>query len=85
MACTGWTWEQVVWETDLPQLQAMYRYWAAHPPLHMMVAAYLGIKDATVAPQDPDAALADAAQHMPVNSLSATEFDDLLRQQGLTT
>lgn len=29
---------------DLPRLYAMNDYWDAHPPVHIMVAAYLGIK-----------------------------------------
>lgn len=29
---------------DLPRLEAMNTYWRNHPPLHLMVAAYLGIK-----------------------------------------
>lgn len=29
---------------DLPRLLALQAYWADHPPLHLMVKAYLGIK-----------------------------------------
>lgn len=29
---------------DLPRLYAMNDYWDSHPPMHVMVAAYLGIK-----------------------------------------
>ncbi len=28
----------------LPRLAALNRYWADHPPVHLMIAAYLGIK-----------------------------------------
>ena len=31
----------------LPRFYAVQRYWAAHPPTHLMVAAYLGIKPGT--------------------------------------
>jgi hypothetical protein len=31
---------------DLPRLYAMNDYWQQHPPVHIMVAAYLGIKPA---------------------------------------
>ena len=32
----------------LPEMMALFRYWQAHPPVHVMVAAYLGVgaKDA---------------------------------------
>lgn len=29
---------------DIPRLLAMNGYWDKHPPVHLMVAAYLGIK-----------------------------------------
>lgn len=29
---------------DLPRLEAMNTYWRNHPPLHLMVASFLGIK-----------------------------------------
>ena len=29
---------------DIPRLVAMGNYWQKHPPVHLMVAAYLGIK-----------------------------------------
>ena len=28
----------------LPRYLALSRYWSDHPPIHLMVAAYLGIK-----------------------------------------
>ena len=28
----------------LPQVEELFAYWAAHPPLHLIAAAYLGIK-----------------------------------------
>lgn len=28
---------------DLPRLEAMNAYWKKHPPLHLMVQAFLGI------------------------------------------
>lgn len=27
----------------LPRLESMSEYWAAHPPTHILVAAYLGV------------------------------------------
>ncbi|MBS0370204.1 MAG: hypothetical protein JSS57_13485 [Proteobacteria bacterium] len=43
-ASTGWTWDYVAEHVDLPRLEALNAYWADHPPLHVMVAAYLDIK-----------------------------------------
>lgn len=43
-ASTGWTWDYVTEHVDLPRLEALNRYWAGHPPVHVMVAAYFGIK-----------------------------------------
>ncbi|MDR5170730.1 hypothetical protein IHQ56_02755 [Methylobacillus flagellatus] len=31
-------------ELDLPRLMELEAYWGKHPPLHLMVAGYLGIK-----------------------------------------
>jgi hypothetical protein len=41
------TWDQVLDELDLPRLQAINTYWAAHPPTHILIATYLGIKPKT--------------------------------------
>lgn len=38
------TWDQVLDDLDLIRLQAINQYWADHPPTHILVAAYLGIK-----------------------------------------
>lgn len=37
-------------ELDLPRLVLMENYYGKHPPLHLMVAAYLGIKPQQSAP-----------------------------------
>jgi len=31
----------------LPRLAAMRRYWNAHPPTHLLIAAYVGYKPPT--------------------------------------
>jgi hypothetical protein len=31
-------------ELTVPRLMALNRYWANHPPVHIMIAAYLGVK-----------------------------------------
>ena len=41
---TGWTWDQVETGMTVPRFQALSRYWQRHPPLHVMAAAWLGIK-----------------------------------------
>ena len=42
--CTGWSWDTIDREMDLIRFAAMSRYWDRHPPLHLMVQSYLGIK-----------------------------------------
>jgi hypothetical protein len=32
---------------DLPRLEVMNAYWKKHPPLHLMVQAFLGIGEKT--------------------------------------
>lgn len=43
-ACTGWTWDTVLSELDLPRLAALNLYWESHPPVHILIAAYMGVK-----------------------------------------
>jgi hypothetical protein len=38
------TWDQVRHELDIPRLQSLNKYWRYHPPAHMMIAQYFGIK-----------------------------------------
>jgi hypothetical protein len=52
-ASTGWTWDYVAENVDLPRLEALNRYWKGHPPVHVMVAAYFGIKPEAEA-SDPE-------------------------------
>lgn len=42
---TGWTFTQIGEEFDIPRIEAMNRYWLKHPPVHVMIASYLGVKD----------------------------------------
>ena len=44
VACTGWTWDYIAENVDLPRLESLNRYWDQFPPLHVMVASYLGLK-----------------------------------------
>lgn len=41
---TGWTWDYVENNITMPRLRALHEEWQRHPPLPIMVAAYLGIK-----------------------------------------
>lgn len=43
---TGWSLRQVR-DLSLFDLRDLQAYWADHPPVHVMVAAYLGIKPVT--------------------------------------
>ncbi len=44
IACTGWTWDYIDQHMTLPRLIAMNSYWTEHPPLHLLVSAYFGVK-----------------------------------------
>lgn len=41
-ANTGWTWTYVREHVDLPTLNALQAEWSLHPPVHHLVASYLG-------------------------------------------
>ncbi len=41
---TGMTYDEVLDQLDFPALQGFTDYWRSHPPVHVMVAAYLGIE-----------------------------------------
>jgi len=43
MASLGWTWEQVD-QLTIPRLNALTAYWQRHPPMHILLAAYVGYK-----------------------------------------
>ena len=44
IVCTGWTWEYVEESLDLPRLSALTAYWNECPPMHVLVAGFLGYK-----------------------------------------
>ncbi len=60
------------------------RYWSDHPPLHLMVAAYLDIKPQSSAIEASAAELHDLPQEIAANTVSASEFDALLKARGFT-
>ena len=49
IACTGWTWDYIENQMDIPRLASMNAYWAKHPPLHVMVQWFMGIEEKSVA------------------------------------
>lgn len=48
---TGLDFDQVRDQFDLPRLKAMNKYWENYPPIHIMIAGYLGIKPSEKAPE----------------------------------
>ena len=38
-----WTWETID-EMTIPQLNAIDSYWQRHPPIHILIPAYMGFK-----------------------------------------
>jgi hypothetical protein len=43
----GWTWEYVDEYMTLPRLSEIAEYWEHQPPVHLLVARYLGVKPKT--------------------------------------
>ena len=41
---TGWTLDYVKWNVDLPTLARLSAYWRKLPPIHVLVAGYVGYK-----------------------------------------
>jgi hypothetical protein len=39
---TGWTWDHVESTVTMDRLTAFNSYWAKHPPIHHLVAGYMG-------------------------------------------
>lgn len=61
-------------------VHAMEAYWLDHPPVHVMVAAYLGVKPgASVAETE---SLHDLPHEIAADTVTAPEFDALLKSRG---
>jgi hypothetical protein len=54
IASTGYTPQQVD-RLTLPQYERMMRYWRKHPPIHLMIQSYLGIKGEEAEWEEDDA------------------------------
>ncbi|MDE1145640.1 MAG: hypothetical protein PW843_03335 [Azospirillaceae bacterium] len=52
MASGCGAWDAVEQQFTLPRYRALWRYWRRHPPVHLMMAAYLGIKPDEPPPVD---------------------------------
>lgn len=55
MTATGWTWDQVREQLDLPRLTALSKTWKVTPPSALQlarIAAFLGLKPEPVAPDE---------------------------------
>lgn len=44
VTCFGWTFEYVKWDIDIPTLIDIYNYQKDHPPMHELLAAYVGFE-----------------------------------------
>ncbi|QMT41238.1 hypothetical protein [Neisseria shayeganii] len=81
-ASTGWTWDYVAENIDLPRIQHLSEYWRRHPPVHILVASYIGYR----AP-DPATLAAEEAEAVQMfgggETLSAQEFEALLKEKGI--
>lgn len=82
-ANTGWTWQYVRDQLDLPTLDALQAEWQHHPPVHHLVAAYLDYKPPQATAADSDQQLAQFLSGMRVDT-SAPQIDDSAWQQAIT-
>ncbi len=41
---TGWTWDYVEDTLTVPRLKSLYVEWKKHPPIPILLAAFMGIK-----------------------------------------
>lgn len=60
-------------------VEAMNAYWAEHPPLHVMVAAYLGVGGKSTSKK------VDEQFEFTPTALPAEDFNAVLQQFGLPT
>ena len=89
ITCTGWTWEQAG-RLTMPRLQALNRYWRQHPPVHLLVAAYLDYK--APAEDEPQTTQRRPATEQPVDprttpwmtGMGAVPANDALRSATTT-
>lgn len=79
-ACTGWTWDYVAENIDLPRINHLGAYWKQHPPMHILLAAHVGYKAPAATEQvDSD----EAIEMFGGEQLSEADFNALLREKGI--
>ena len=57
ITCTGWSWDQVDCDMDLPKLAALGKFHKQFPPIHKMIAEYLGVGSEPTPIKNTDAEL----------------------------
>lgn len=62
IASTGWTWEYVDGHMTFPRFYALLDHWQKHPPVHLLVAAFLGYGEKTRRPGTLNELVADFKQ-----------------------
>lgn len=81
-ASTGWTWDYVSENIDLPRLGHLTKYWNQYPPLHVLKAAEMGYKAPSKA-ETKESDLDEAMNTIGGGTLSESEFEALLKEKGL--
>lgn len=63
-ASFGWTWDYIDKEMTLPRLYEINRYFENHPPVHILLAAFMGVKQKPTMKkeEDLDAMIAELSQ-----------------------
>jgi len=80
----GWTYEYIDQHIDIPRLISLNSYWQKHPPLHLLAAAFMGVKGAGAEVPDQDGgSLHEAAAYIPNNALTPDQFAAKLAALGL--
>lgn len=82
MTITGWSWEYIDEYMTLPRLYGMMEYWQEHPPVHILMAAKLGLKSrrsrrkSSPKNEDMEKMISDfAGAGFTVNTIKAKEKD----------
>lgn len=81
-ASTGWTWDYVADNLDLPRIGHLNDYWREHPPVHILVASYMGIKPSS-SPVQSETDEAEAIGMLGGGELPEDEFNALLKAKGI--
>jgi hypothetical protein len=85
---TGWTWDYVLWNVDIPRLLALNAHWRLLPPaseLLVRIGAVLGLKPrgaAAAAPAQPSSAAdADAEFDAELESMPLQPMPHILKPE----